>query len=207
MTTDGAQLFARAAGGDAEALRTLLTRHGGQVWAEINADIGTRWQSAVDADDVMQVSYMEAFLRIDQMTARDAVSFVGWLRSIARNNLRDAIKELERKKRPPPARRLTAGGHGDSYTALADLLGATSSTPSQDVANRELAGLIESMLQRMPPDYGQVIRLYDLEGRSIADVATELNRSAGAVHMLRARAHDRLRTMLGAETDFFSHPA
>ena len=52
-----------------------------------------------------------------------------------------------------------------------------------------------------------MIRLYDLEGRPIAEVAAEMGRSSGAVHMLRARAHDRLRELLGPESAFFTNPA
>src|SRR5262245_35309763 len=95
-----------AVNGDAAALRTLLERYGAQVAGEIRPQIGRAWQSALDADDVMQVTYIEAFLQIGSLTARDPAGFLGWLRRIAQHNLRDAIKELDRKKRPPPAKRV-----------------------------------------------------------------------------------------------------
>ena len=63
------------------------------------------------------------------------------------------------------------------------------------------------MLERLPADYAAAIRMYDLEGREIGEGASELGRSTGAVHMLRARAHDQLGALLGAETDFFTHTA
>ena len=77
----------------------------------------------------------------------------------------------------------------------------------QTRAIMEAADAVESTLMQLPPDYATVIRMYDLQGRPIAEVAAEMNRSTGAVHMLRARAHDQLRCLLGTETDFFSHPA
>jgi hypothetical protein len=46
--------------------------------------------------------------------------------------------------------------------------------------------------------------MYDLEDRAIDDVTKALGRTRGAVHMLRARAHERLRELLGAESIFFS---
>lgn len=207
MTIEGNQLLRRAAEGDVDALRSLLETYGPQVWSTIHADIGSRHRSMLDADDVMQVTYMEAFLQVDRLHARDTTAFLGWLRSIARNNLRDAVKELERKKRPDPARRVQAPPGADSYVALVEMLGATTATPSRHVARQEAADAIESTLRRLPPDYATVIQLYDLEGRPIAEVATEMGRSSGAVHMLRARAHDQLRSMLGTETNFFTHPA
>lgn len=205
MADQNTVLLERAVGGDADALRALLPRFGQTVWSEIDAKIGARWRSAVDADDVMQITYVEAFLQIGRLKSREPAAFMGWLRRIADNNLRDAIKELERKKRPNPAKRIHAAVTEDSYVALVEMLGGTSTTPSRDAAQREVSRLIELKLGELPPDYATVIRMYDLEGRELAEVANALGRSSGAVHMLRARAHDRLRAVLGAESDFFSH--
>jgi RNA polymerase sigma factor (sigma-70 family) len=204
VTDQDEVLLAQAIDGDPAPLRTLLERHGPRVWNEINADIAPHWRSVLDADDVMQVTYMEAFLQIRQLSTRTTAGFVGWLRRIANNNLRDGIKELERKKRPSPAMRVHAPVGGDSHVALVELLGAESMTPSRHVAKDEASRIVSAMLTRLPPDYGTVIRLYDIEGHNIAEVSAAMKRSTAAVHMLRARAHDRLREMLGAETDFFS---
>ncbi len=198
-------LFEQAAQGDTQALRALLEAHGAQVWRNIDGQIGQVWRSSIDADDVMQVTYMEAFLQAGQMTARNSAAFVAWLRRIAENNLRDAIKELQRKKRPDPAKRANPAAGQDSYVALIDMLGATSATPSRHAARNEAKRILELVLEKLPEDYRTVVRLYDLEGLSIGDVAARLSRSSGAVHMLRARAHDRLKHLLGSEGDFFSH--
>ena len=72
--------------------------------------------------------------------------------------------------------------------------------------DRSAVGLSDA-LTGLPPDYAAVIRLYDLEGRPIEDVARELRRTPGAVHMLRVRAHDHLRERLGAESHFFTRGA
>lgn len=207
MAEEDGVLLSRAVKGDAGALRSLLERYGPPVWSEVDRDIGPRLRSIIDADDVMQVTYMEAFLQIERLTARDVPAFIAWLRRIAQNNLRDAIKELERKKRPDPGRRVHAPAGEDSYIALVDLLGETTTTPSRHVAAGEACEIIRAMLLRMPDDYATVIREYDLEGRSAPEVAASMGRSAGAIHMLRARAHDRLRSLLGAETNFFSRTA
>ena len=207
MNEDDTALLRSAGDGDAAALRTLLKRHGRQVWDDIQREIGAPWRSAIDADDVMQVTYMEAFLQIHRLAARDAAGFVGWLRRMARNNLRDAIRELGRKKRPDPMRRVSGSPEDGSDVALVQLLGATSTTPSRALAAGEIGLLIDAALDRLPPDYGRVVRLYDLEERAIGDVAGLMGRSPGAVHMLRARAHDRLRELLGSEARFFSHPS
>ncbi len=202
---DDATLLSHAAGGDARALRTLLERHGPRVWKEIDRGIGAAWQSLIDADDVMQVTYVEAFLQADRITARNSTAFVSWLRSIARNNLRDAIKELARKKRPSPTQRVALSA-ADSPVGHLEHLAETTTTPSRQAAAGEVQCILSAMLDKLPPDYGRVIRLYDLDGRDIKEVAASMNRSRGAIHMLRARAHDQLRLLLGAEGNFFTHP-
>jgi len=200
-----AEELTAAVAGDADALKALLGRYGPVIWSEIDADVGAPWRSMIDADDVMQVTYLEAFLRIERLQAGDGAGFKAWLRRIAQNNLRDAVKELGRQKRPNPAKRVQGAAGDDSYITLVERLGQSSVTPSQHVARDEAARVIDAMLDRLPPDYARVIRRYDLEGQSIAEVAADLGRTPGAVHMLRARAHDRLRGLIGSETDFFTH--
>lgn len=204
MTRADTELLERAVAGDALALRPLLERYGPQVRQAIRGKIGRRWQALLDEDDVMQVTYLEAFLHIEQLVARDPASFTVWLTRIAENVLRDTIKELERQKRAPPVRVTYAPGSNGSYIALLATLGDTGSTPSRHAARDEAAGILDSAIHRLPPAYQTVVRLVDLEGRTLAAAAASMGRSVGAVHMLRHRAHYRLRELMGSESKYFS---
>jgi RNA polymerase sigma-70 factor (ECF subfamily) len=206
MTEPDAAHFELAVTGDADALTALLEYYGPRVAAEIQVQIGRPWQSMLDADDVMQVTYIEAFLHIRDVTTRDPAGFLAWLRRIAMHNLQDALRVLGGKKRPPPQRRVQEPGSEESYVALIGLLGADSATPSRSVARGEARSIVESALEQLPADYAAVVRMYDLEGRDIDEVARTLGRSPGAVHMLRARAHDRVRPLLGSPSKFFGTP-
>lgn len=204
MSEEDSKLLQRAVEGDTTALRTLLERFGGEVRSRIRGQIDKRWQSMLDEDDVMQVAYLEAFLHIDQLTARDIPSFVAWLSRIAENAIRDAIRGLTRQKRPNPAKQITAMPGMDSYVGLLDCLGVTTTTPSREVASKDAIGVLQGAIDRLPNDYQTAVKLYDIEGRAVADVASAMGRSVGAVHMLRARAHDRLRQDLGSSSQFFT---
>lgn len=199
-----ADLLTKAIGGDQPAMAELLRRQGPVVRARLASKMSAVWQSALDVDDVMQVTYLEAFMRITQFQPRHEGSFLAWLTLVAENNLRDAIKELERQKRPNPRNRVQAGAGDDSYVALVEMLGATMTTPSIQAARGELKGALDQALQKLPADYAKVIRMYDLEGRDAAEVAKEIGRSPGAVYMLLARAHDRLKDVLGNESRYFT---
>ena len=202
MRTAGDELVSQAVSGDTDALGALLREHGSTVRRRLN--IASVWQGVLDTADVMQVTYIEAFLRIGQLTSQTTEAFVAWLTRIAENNLRDAIKELERAKRPDPRRRVRRGNPEESTITLLETLGCTTATASRHAANREALGLLETAVARLPDTYQKVICLFDLEDQAAHQVAKALGRSPGAVYMLRARAHDRLREVLGPESEFFT---
>jgi RNA polymerase sigma-70 factor (ECF subfamily) len=204
MDLSEGQLIQRAKTGDRDALGELLFRFGGQVAARLEHDLAPQWRSAIDIDDVMQVTYLEAFLDFGRLSAGDGASFAAWLGRMAANNLKDAVRGLESEKRPHPSRRVDLPPGTDSYVGLLELLGQTSTTPSRIAAQAEAKERIESALHKLPQDYAQVVRLLDLEGQSPADIAQRLGRSRSAVYMLRACALNRLRDLLGSESHFFS---
>lgn len=214
MPADELDLIRRAIAGDTAAISLLLGRHGVEIARSLS--IHPKWQSVVSVDDVMQVTYLEAFLEIADFVplplsagrgAAGSHGFAAWLRRIADNNLRDAIKELERLKRPPPDRRIGVIDAG-SYVDLVHMLSADSvAGPSRVAAANEAVAFIEDALGRLPTDYQRVIQLYELEGRSIAHTAEAMGRSEGSIKMLLSRARDRLRVALGSDSRFFSDSA
>jgi RNA polymerase sigma-70 factor (ECF subfamily) len=196
-----ATLVQRARAGDETALETLLARHFAALRDRIARRIDPRWQSLLSADDVMQQTGIDAFLRIKSMRADDEDAFCGWLYRLASNNLIDAIRRLEADKRPPAYRRIDAPGSPSTRTLHESIFGVDSDTPSRVVAGRESEQLLQAAFERLPPAYREVVQLYDLQAMPIQEVAIALGRSPGAVHMLRARAHELLRQILtnGAE--------
>lgn len=201
------ELLERAVSGDAEALRELLKLHGPRARNAIRGQIDRKTRSVLDEDDVMQVAYLEAFLHLPALAARDTDGFVAWLSRIAQHVLRDAIRGLNRQKRPPPGGRISVGGGPDSHAALVELLGVTTTAPSGVAARTEATRAVESALQELPADYARVVRLYDLEGQAASAVGEAMGRSVGAVLMLRSRAHQHLRRKLGSPSRFFSDEA
>ena len=191
-----------------EALATLLEVFGPIVRDRLKGKINQQWRAALDEDDVMQVTYLEAFLLIEQFKPRGPGSFAAWLSQVAENNLRDALRGLQAAKRPNPKDRVQVRVERgeDSFVALVEMLGTTESTPSRAAAKGESQQLIEHALGTLPPDYERVVRLYDLEGQSAQDVAQQLGRSTGAIYMLRARAHERMAKNLGSASRFFTDP-
>jgi RNA polymerase sigma-70 factor, ECF subfamily len=202
MSDDNFQLRAAVAG-DSDAMSELLQRYGPQV--ERTLDISREWRSVLEPTDVMQVTYLEAFMQIARYDPDRSEPFRAWLQRIAENNLRDAIRGLQRQKRPQPSQRVMPSP--DAPSQLLEQLGATSTTPSRHATHDERVSMLEAALDALPDDYARVVRLYDLRSVPMAQITQEMKRSAGAIHMLRARAHDRLRQLLGAESQWFGSSA
>lgn len=191
----------RARGGDLDALAQLLTEHGPAVRARIGRDLPAAADALLDADDVMQVTYIEAFLRIGDLAAASASGFRAWLETIARHNLSDGRRALARRA---PTTRGPARDPNDAADDLLTQVCADVTSPSRAAARGEARIWLQSALAELPADYARVVELYDLQGVDIDSVARALGRSRGAVHMLRQRAHDRLRARLGAANRFLS---
>ncbi len=204
MDLDSDSLVQEAVQGDSRALSALLEHFGPRVASHLNGHIASEWRASIQVEDVMQVTFLEAFLQIEHLKARDSSTFLSWLRRIAENNLMDATRGLQAEKRPQPSKRASGLDRSGGFSDLLDLLAGAGTTPSRRLAKKEAGQIINAALERLPLDYRRVLQLYDLQGRSGPEVAKEIGRSRGAVHMLRARALDRLREELGPQSLFFT---
>lgn len=185
----------RAVGGDLAALEGLLRAHAPSVCAELGVD--PRWQRSFDRDDILQVTSMEAILRIGSLRSRSVVGFRTWLARIAENNVRDAVRGLESQKRSPVEGRVTHDAQGRSARTLLAMVGGVQPSASAVLNGQEEVARLHRALEKLPSLYRDIVTRVDLEERPVDAIARELGRSHGAVHMLRHRAHERLRELLG----------
>lgn len=205
MPSSADNLIHRAVAGDTDALSALLERHGPYVRRRVAGQIPPRWRSVLSAEDVVQETYIDAFLDIGGFTPGvDGDSFVGWLITLAKRNLVDAIRMLEAEKRGGRRKRVKSRGTRASLADLYEQIGHSRSTPSQQLARKEAEVLLRRAVEQLPPAYRAVIEAYDLEEQPVDDVAAQLKRSAGAVFMLRSRAHRILHKYMGTASLYLS---
>jgi len=196
MGRSEADRIERAVAGDENALVELLERHGPEVRRRLT--IPPRWRSVLTKDDVMQQAYIEAFLHIHDFTPQRNDSFHAWLAAIAQNILRDAVDWLGAVKRGGNYRRIeVVASSSSSAGAMLALLGVDSTTPSRCARDNEMNDALRHALDQLPHHHREVVRLYDLQQRSAAEVAHALGCSLGAMYMRRRRAHWSLRRLLG----------
>ncbi|MBP7937718.1 MAG: sigma-70 family RNA polymerase sigma factor [Phycisphaerae bacterium] len=199
MAAAEGSLIDKAICGHRDALTVLLEQYGPSMRQGLTGKIPPRWRSVLSEDDVMQQTYADAARYISRFRLVEADSFPRWLATLRNNNLRDAIEGLEGKIPVIPQ-----GVGDDSLNTLIERLSGTTSTPSRCASREENEACLKRAIGQLPEAYARVVRMYDLEGRPIGEVAAALGRSQGAVFMLRARAHSRLQELMGSASDYFT---
>ncbi|MBU0640434.1 MAG: RNA polymerase sigma factor [Planctomycetes bacterium] len=197
-------LLRRATAGDQAAMAKLLERHAPAVREREQTRIPRKWRSLLSADDVMAQSCTDAFLSIGHFVPHKNSSFRAWFMKIAEHNRANAIRGFEATKRGGRRRRVPLDDGADPLAVLYWELSSGGTTPSRHVAREEACGLVKNALRQLPDTYRLVVQMLDLEGRPVEDVARALQRSQCAVYMIRARARERLRKLLGPPSNFFS---
>ena len=182
------ELLRGGRGGDLNAVEELLNRHAPATRAVLH--LQRKWTGMIDLDDIMQVTWLEAFLDFRHFDG-PATAFPGWLQCIARNNLRDVIAFLSAGKRPPPDRRCSGD---DALERLCRL--SPDAAPSAHAHQVETREMLEAEIAGLPPDYAEVIRLVHFHNVPMRAVAARLDRTPGAAYLLWRRAVDRLATRL-----------
>jgi RNA polymerase sigma-70 factor (ECF subfamily) len=199
---DDAQLIALAKAGQRLAFERLLVRHQDRLAERIKVRMPARLRATLDEEDILQETFAEGWHRFAAFVPAGEDALFRWLARIAEHRLLNALKAQRAAKRG--GRRRQVVGLDDDLTQVLSLMGVHQRTPSRSVANREALHAVQAALPGLKSDHHEVLRLRFLEGVSIADTATRMNRSEWAVHKLTARALASLRAELGDAARFLS---
>ncbi len=200
------QLVERAIGGDAVALKVLLTNTRRRLEAYLSTRVSVGLRQGVEVDDVIQEAHIEVFRRISSFEPRGADSFFRWVAAISISRVRNDIRRQRTYRRggdwPTPTigtRRLE-----DSTIALLDMLAGPDRTPSASVARVEAIDAVQMALETLPEHYRQAVWSVHIDGRSVRQTAGEMGRSERAVHGLCRRGLKLLEDHLQSATRFLS---
>ncbi len=191
------ELVKLAKAGDAQALGQLLESYRNYLGLLARVQVGRRLQGKLDASDVLQETFLEAYRGVDHFRGSSEREFLGWLRQILAANLSNQVRRYYgTKRRNLRLERDLADDMERSSQALDRGLVAEQSSPSQLAARREQAVLLADSLSGLPPDYREVIILRHLEDLTFPEVAKRMGRTEDSVKNLWARALARLRRVM-----------
>ncbi len=150
----------------------------------------------LDASDVVQQSLLQACEAWEEFRGRSEAEIKAWLRRILTNHLADIGRAFGGEKRNV-ARERSLDAAVEASSAWLEAL-AGSSVAGQAVRREQYRQLVEALAD-LPGDQRLAIELHHLQGLSVAEVATQMERTEAAVAGLLRRGLQRLRDVLQKE--------
>lgn len=157
MTWTDEELVARSRSGDVESFNQLITRWERPIYALAYRVIGQE----EDARDVCQETFLRAFRGLAGFKGQ--AKFSSWLYRIALNLCRDWIR---RRRRTP----ISALPEDVELEDLASEAGPSESVEDL-VARRELSGVVEMAMARLPEEQRTAIILKEYHGMTFQEIA------------------------------------
>jgi len=183
------ELVVLAKGGDHSAQGRLCRVYGERVRRIVRLRMGAEIRSKMESMDLVQDALMCALRDLGDFTYRNEGDFLRWLTRIAENRLRDNADKLHTEKRDIRReirlddRERTTGG---AFVGTAGPIETT--TPSAIMSRREDLDRLEKAIDKLKPEYREVIILAKIEELSYSQIGQRLGKSTGGVKMLVSRA-------------------
>src|SRR5262249_46264747 len=149
-------------------LGPLLELYRNYLYLLARTQIDLHLQGRVNPSDLVQETFMQAYLHFGQFRGTGEKELLGWLRRILGNNLARVVEQqLAARKRDVRREVSLDNGLARLQCSSANFeaaLVASCSSPSSQAQRRELAALVADQLQQLPEPYRDVIVLRNLEG-------------------------------------------
>ncbi|MEW6074616.1 MAG: sigma-70 family RNA polymerase sigma factor [Planctomycetota bacterium] len=184
------ELVRRAQAGEHAALERLFARYYDRVRRIVRIRLGAGLRRMLDAEDILQETFVEAVRSFDAFEVREEARLIDWLGRIAENRIRAAARQARAAKRDR-AREVTLERLRSSVAsgALVPEPAASITLPGDRAAAAEERERLEECIAALKEEYREVILRRDYEGGSWATVASLMGSPGpNAARMLHARA-------------------
>lgn len=183
------RLVSLAKEGDESALQRLCEVYAERVLRIVRLRMGQELRSKLESMDLVQDAFVSALRGLEDFTYQNEGDFLRWLAKIAENRIRDNLDKLHADKRN--IRReipLNITGQTSKDSFVGTVGPADLTTPSVIVSRREDMNKLEKAMDKLRPEYKEVIILAKMEGLSGHELAEKLGKEPGATRALLSRA-------------------
>jgi len=194
------ELVALAKDGDESAISQLWTVYGARIHWIMRLRIGRELRSKLESVDLTQEALLSALRDLENFTYKNEGDFLRWISTIAENRLRDNLDKMHAEKRD--IRKEIRLGKPDANTVSKSAVSFTPievTTPSVIMSRKEELEKLEKAIDKLRPEYKEVIVLSKIEGLSYKEIADRLDRSSEAVRKLISRAMAALTTVFDGD--------
>jgi RNA polymerase sigma-70 factor (ECF subfamily) len=193
---DVAQWLAAARAGSRDALGNVLQTFRAYLLLVADRELDPELRAKGGASDLVQETFLEAQRDFAQFQGLSVEELRAWLRRLLLNNVANFTRNFRQRAKRDIAHELPLEGGGSSNERGAGLAADISSPSGQAVAHEQAEALARAM-ERLPPDYREVLALRHEQQLAFEEIGTRMQRTANAARMLWLRAVERLKKEMG----------
>lgn len=165
--------------GNRQAFDYLFERFREKLLVCCELSMSQRLKSKVDAEDVLQETYAEAYRLFETYRPEGRGSFYRWLAQIATNRIRNLHRHYFETTKRGSGSELSLDSVSGSNDAEGVPLGVhvedEGPSPSRILMNREAIDHLLNLIAGLPEDLQDVLRLRIYESRTVEETARELS--------------------------------
>lgn len=174
------ELLVSARNGCSESVNELIATSRNYLLLIANADLEVELHRKVGASDVVQETLLKARNELDAFRGESWSEFIGWLRAILKNDIRQVQRSFSGTAKREISRE-------QSLTSTADTPSAEE-TPSVRLMADEQTMALHAAMQQLPSRYCEVIRMRNWDQMKFQEIGDRLGCSSEAARKLWSRA-------------------
>src|SRR5215469_12405257 len=184
---DAGQWLALARAGSPEALGQVLETFRGYLLLIADREMDPELRAKGGASDLVQETFLEAQRDFGRFHGDSVDELRAWLRRLLLNNVANFTRQYRQRAKRQVGREVPLEAGGSSHERGAGLA-ADILSPSGQVVAQEQAEALARAMERLPPDYRQVLALRHEQKLTFAQIGEQMQRTANAARMLWLRA-------------------
>ncbi len=184
----------RALGKDRSALEELLLLRYDWLRDVASLAVPSTFRDRISVDEVIQDIFIRVLRGYEEFTPQGGeASLFFWLKTIAQNTAKDAVRKLARSREAAMTDH-TPPGKSDSMSQLISSLAVDTDPRASVVAcGHEMTQAFHVALANLEPKYQQVLELLYFDQLTVAQTAQRMETTPAAVRGLRQRAREKIR--------------
>jgi RNA polymerase sigma-70 factor (ECF subfamily) len=189
---DAVRRLAAARAGSAEALGEVLEACRGYLLTIAQRELDPHLRAKGSASDLVQQTFLEAQRDFAGFHGETEAELLAWLRRLLLNNLANFVRDYRETAKRQVKREVRLPKVDSSHSGDLGPAAAAPSPSKQAMLHERTAAVLDA-LEKLPPDYRQVVWLRYHDERSFEQIGQIMGRTANAVRKLWLRAVGRLK--------------
>lgn len=193
-----------AKSGDQPAIEQLYEIYSGRILRIVRMRMGNELRGKMQSMDIVQDALFSSFRDLENFTHKNEGDFLRWLSRIAENKIRDEIRRWRSQGRDHKREQSLSSNNPLTNEGVAHAYDPKdSATPSRILSKAEDMDKLERAMQKLKPEYREIILLTKIEGLSQIQAGEKMGKSPDAARMLLARALNALSIAFGETENNF----